>query len=139
MVQAGGGDTKNKLINEAANPVADVAYGLNNFYFEQVVAADALEAYTPAWADKIDKSTASPNAMYWSIVQQGIVLVYKDGVAQGAPKDWTDLATNPAWKGRYETPNALGLSSAADRVSGTCRGTNVQVSGSRGGDASRNA
>ena len=31
------------------------------------------------------------------------------------------------------------LSSAADRVSGTCRGTNVQVSGSRGGDASRNA
>lgn len=46
--------------------------------------------------------------MYWPIVQQGIVLVYKDGVAQGAPKDWTDLATNPAWKGRYETPNALG-------------------------------
>ena len=33
----------------------------------------------------------------------------------------------------------LHLSSAADRVSGTCRGTNVQVSGSRGGDASRNA
>lgn len=107
LVQAGGGDTKNKLINEVGNPVADVVFGLNNFYFEQVVQAGALEAYTPSWSDEIDKATASPDGMYWPIVQQGIVLVYKDGIAQGAPADWTDLATKADWKGRYETPAAL--------------------------------
>lgn len=108
IVQAGGGDTKNKLINERGNPIADVVYGMNNFYFEQVVAADALEAYTPSWADQVDKATGSPDGMYWPIVLQGITLMYDDAAPQGAPTDWTQLATDPAWKGRYETPNSLG-------------------------------
>ncbi|HSN35405.1 MAG TPA: ABC transporter substrate-binding protein, partial [Arthrobacter sp.] len=36
IVGAGGADATNKLIAEKNNPIADVAFGLNNMYFEQV-------------------------------------------------------------------------------------------------------
>lgn len=109
IVQAGGGATKDKLINEAQNPVADVAFGMNNFYFEQVAAAGALEAYTPSWSGEVDASTGdkSGEGLYWPIVQQGIVLAYNPKAAAGAPADWTDLYSKPEWQGRYETPTAL--------------------------------
>lgn len=48
IVGAGGADATNKLIAEKNNPIADVAFGLNNMYFSQVKAADALEPYKPA-------------------------------------------------------------------------------------------
>jgi iron(III) transport system substrate-binding protein len=54
IVGAGGADATNKLIAEKNNPIADVAYGLNNMYFEQVKAAGALEPFTPAWSGEVD-------------------------------------------------------------------------------------
>ncbi|MDO5696701.1 MAG: extracellular solute-binding protein [Dermatophilus congolensis] len=109
VVQAGGGDTKNKLINEVNNPVADVAYGLNNFYFEQVVKAGAIEPYNPSWADKVDleMGDATGAGNYWPIVQQGIVLVYNPAGKAGVPNDWPDLWTKSEWKERYETPASV--------------------------------
>ena len=44
IVGAGGADATNKLIAEKNNPVADVAFGLNNMYFSQVKTEGALEA-----------------------------------------------------------------------------------------------
>ena len=46
IVGAGGADATNKLIAEKNNPIADVAFGLNNMYFAQVKAAGALEPFT---------------------------------------------------------------------------------------------
>ncbi len=55
IVGAGGADATNKLIAEKNNPIADVAFGLNNMYFSQIQAEDALEAYEPSWAGQVDK------------------------------------------------------------------------------------
>ena len=47
IVGAGGADATNKLIAEKNNPIADVAFGLNNMYFAQIKAAGALEPFSP--------------------------------------------------------------------------------------------
>lgn len=109
IVGQGGGDTTNKLKAEKANPVADVVFGLNNMYFEDLVGNDLVEAYEPKWAGEVDKALASPKGFYWPIVQQGIVLVHNATLTgDKAPTDWLDLWTKPQFKGRYETPTGLG-------------------------------
>jgi iron(III) transport system substrate-binding protein len=112
VVGQGGGDTTNKLIAEQGNPVADVVFGLNNVYFEQLKAQDVLEPHTPAWSGEVDPALADPAAekAYWPIVQQGIVLAYdQNGLADGgAPTDWPDLWNDPRFHGRYETQTGLG-------------------------------
>lgn len=109
IVGQGGGDTTNKLKAEKANPVADVVFGLNNMYFEDLVGQDLVEAYEPKWAAEVDKSLASKDGFYWPIVKQGIVLVHKaELTGDKAPTDWLDLWTKPQFKGRYETPTGLG-------------------------------
>ncbi len=110
MVQAGGGDVKNKIINEKANPVADVVFGLNNFYLEQIVAAGAVEAYKPSWSDKTDppaQGDPSGKGYYWPIVQQGIVLPPYKADAALKPADWSDLWSKPEWKDKYEVPTSV--------------------------------
>ncbi len=47
IVGAGGADATNKLIAEKNNPIADVAFGLNNMYFEQIKAAGAIAPVHP--------------------------------------------------------------------------------------------
>jgi iron(III) transport system substrate-binding protein len=113
VVRVGGGDATNKLIAERGNPVADVVFGLNNMYFEQLKAAGVLEPYAPEWAGEVDPVLGDPapaGDAYWSIVQQGIVLAYDaadypDGTA---PKDWPDLWNDPRFHDRYETQTSLG-------------------------------
>lgn len=109
IVGQGGGDTTNKLKAEKANPVADVVYGLNNMYFEDLVQADLVENYEPKWAADVDKALGSASGAYWPLVKQGIVLVHKADLAgDKAPTDWLDLWTKPQFKGRYEIPTGLG-------------------------------
>ena len=95
IVGAGGADATNKLIAEKNNPIADVAFGLNNMYFAQVKAADAIEAYEPAWAGEVDASLADSDdeKAYWPLVKQAILLGYNSDkiTPEQAPKDWTDL------------------------------------------------
>lgn len=109
IVGQGGGDTTNKLKAEKANPVADVVFGLNNMYFEDLVANDLVDKYEPNWSGEVDKTFASKDGYYWPIVKQGIVLVH-DAKLTGAnaPSDWTDLWTKPEFKGKYEVPTGLG-------------------------------
>ncbi|QTG79577.1 extracellular solute-binding protein [Arthrobacter crystallopoietes] len=112
IVGAGGGDATNKIIAEKGNPVADVVFGLNNMYFEQLKAADTIAPYTPAWSGEVDAALADPAAekSYWPLVQQGIVLAYNaDALSAGeAPQEWTDLWTEDEFKKRYESVTGLG-------------------------------
>lgn len=106
IVGAGGGDLVNKLIAEKNNPVADVAYGLNNVYFAQLKSQGVLETSTPSWSADVDTAlgdTGSDQA-YWPLVKQAILLTYNaDKVSKAqAPTDWTDLWTKDQYKSRYE-------------------------------------
>ncbi|WNB85165.1 extracellular solute-binding protein [Cellulomonas sp. ATA003] len=112
VVGQGGGDTTNKILAEANNPVADVVFGLNHMYFSQLVGADTIEPYTPAWSDEVDPDLADPSGegYFWPLIQQGIVLAYNADVytPEEAPQDWTDLWTDERFQGRYETVDGLG-------------------------------
>ncbi|WPU09321.1 extracellular solute-binding protein [Pseudarthrobacter oxydans] len=113
IVGAGGADATNKLIAEKNNPIADVAFGLNNMYFSQIKAADALEPYEPAWAGEVDKGLGDGEA-YWPLVKQAILLGYNsDKISKDkAPQDWTDLWTKDEFKDRYERVTGLGTATA---------------------------
>jgi iron(III) transport system substrate-binding protein len=113
VVGAGGADATNKLIAEKNNPVADVAFGLNNMYFAQIKAAGALEAYKPVWAGDVDQALGDGEA-YWPLVKQAVLLGYNsDKINAGAaPKDWTDLWTKDAFKDRYERVTGMGTATA---------------------------
>lgn len=113
IVGAGGADATNKLIAEKNNPIADVAFGLNNMYFAQIKAEDALEAYKPAWAADVDKELGDGET-YWPLVKQAILLGYNSDKisADAAPKDWTDLWTKDAFKDRYERVTGMGTATA---------------------------
>jgi len=116
IVGAGGADATNKLIAEKNNPVADVAFGLNNMYFEQVKAAGAIEPFTPSWSGEVDpaKGDKSDSKAYWPLVQQAILLGYNSDKysKDQAPKDWTDLWTQDKFKSRYERVTGLGTATA---------------------------
>ena len=113
IVGAGGADATNKLIAEKNNPIADVAFGLNNMYFSQIKKEGALEAYQPAWAGEVDKGLADGET-YWPLVKQAILLGYNsDKISKdAAPKDWTDLWTKDEFKSRYERVTGLGTATA---------------------------
>ncbi|MCA1306919.1 extracellular solute-binding protein [Microbacterium esteraromaticum] len=107
-VDAGGGAITERIIAESANPIADVVFGPNNVNFESMKAAGALEAYTPAWADKVD--AIDPDGTYHSIVEEPIMVVYNTAAfpnGAGAPTDWTDLFEDEQYHGRYETQTSL--------------------------------
>ncbi|MDQ0693447.1 extracellular solute-binding protein [Arthrobacter sp. W4I7] len=113
IVGAGGADATNKLIAEKNNPVADIAFGLNNMYFSQIKAEDALEPYEPAWAGDVDQELGDGET-YWPLVKQAILLGYNsDKISKdAAPQDWTDLWTKDGLKARYERVTGLGTATA---------------------------
>ena len=113
VVGAGGADATNKLIAEKNNPIADIAFGLNNMYFAQIKAEGALEPYKPAWAGDVDQELGDGEA-YWPLVKQAILLGYNSDKikADAAPKDWTDLWTKDEFKDRYERVTGMGTATA---------------------------
>ena len=116
IVGAGGADATNKLIAEKNNPIADVAFGLNNMYFEQIKAADAIEPFTPSWSAEVDAELGDPSdsKAYWPLVKQAILLGYNSDKfpADKAPRDWTDLWTKDEFKDRYERVTGMGTATA---------------------------
>jgi len=122
IVGAAGGDATNKLVAEKNNPVADVVYGLNNVYYEQLKSEDVLEPYTPAWSGEVDESLADPgdDKAYWPLVEQAIVLAYNaDAVSEAdAPEDWTALWSEDQYKDRYERVSGMGAATTQLMMAG---------------------
>ena len=119
FVDMGGGDIQNRLIAEAANPVADVVFGLNNIYFENLKSNDVLAAYTPSWSEAVDAADGD-GEMFWSIVREPIMLVYNTAAftEAGPPQDWPDLWQDERFQGRYEVPTGMGSATSQVVISG---------------------
>lgn len=110
IVGAGGADLTNRLIAEKNNPTADVVYGLNNMLYENLKKENVLIPYAPQWAGEVEAGLNDPEGYYHGLVKQAILLGYNPDVFTSgtAPKDWTDLYKNDAYKGKYEAPTLLG-------------------------------
>lgn len=109
IVGLGGADLTNRIIAEKNNPVGDVVFGLNNMFFEQLKAEEAIEAYTPAWSDEVPADAGDPaDGAFWPLVEQAIVMVYDENTITDAPTSLDALWTDAAYAGRYEVNTALG-------------------------------
>ncbi|MFB5760163.1 extracellular solute-binding protein [Paenibacillus medicaginis] len=103
IVNLGAGDLANRAIAEKNNQVADVVFGLNPMEYERLKREDLLLKYEPVWSSGVDKSLGDAEGYYYPIVTQPLLMIYNTDQFNGqtAPKDWTDLATNPAFKDKY--------------------------------------
>ncbi|MBV6715841.1 extracellular solute-binding protein [Paenibacillus chitinolyticus] len=110
LVGAGGANLTNRLIAEKNNPIADVVFGLNNMLYENLKKENVLSKYVPKWAGDVEPGLNDPDGFYHGLVKQAILLSYNPSkfTAETAPKDWTELYKNPAFKGKYEAPTLLG-------------------------------
>ncbi|MCL2376326.1 MAG: extracellular solute-binding protein [Defluviitaleaceae bacterium] len=109
-VTAGGADTHARLLAERHNPIADVVFGLNAFFWESLIENEAIIPYIPAWAGEITPGLSHPHGYYHALVIQAILLAYdlNQMSPEEAPTDWLDLWMNPDFHGIYEYESALG-------------------------------
>jgi iron(III) transport system substrate-binding protein len=109
IVGAGGADLTNRLIAEKNNPIADVVFGLNNIFYENLKKEGVLTEYVPSWAPEVWENLNDPEGYYHALVKQAIMIGYNEAeyTPETAPKSWQDLYTNEAFKGKYEAPTNL--------------------------------
>ena len=106
ILEEGAGAVQQRLIGEAANPIADVVFGLNAIIWNDLISRDMLVKYdAPSWADEVSAGLNDPNGYYYAIVKQAIVLAYDSNqiAPEDAPTDWLDLWTNEKYFGKYES------------------------------------
>jgi iron(III) transport system substrate-binding protein len=110
IIEAGGGDLLNRLVAEKNKPLADVVFGLNQMNFDTLKANDLLVPFEPTWTNEIPEGSSDKENFYHPLVEQRIIMLYNKDVytEETAPKDWTDLIENPAFKGKYHVPSSLG-------------------------------
>lgn len=121
VVEEGAGLVQQRLINESANPIADVVYGLNAIIWNDLISRDILLPYdAPSWASEVSAGLNDPNGYYYAIVKQAIVLAYDLNQidAADAPNDWTDLWTNEKYWGIYEASGELGTGTTRNVLAG---------------------
>ncbi|OAS88196.1 MULTISPECIES: extracellular solute-binding protein [Metabacillus] len=114
IVGAGGGDVTNRLISEKANPVADVVFGLNHMFYEQLQDEDALIPYEPDWAGEIEEGINDPDGYYNGLVKQALILSFNPEFVDkaNAPESYLDLANNEEYAGIYQARDDLGAATS---------------------------
>lgn len=119
-VDAGAADVQNRLLAEAAAPIADVTFGLNAIIWENLKANDILTPYVPVWAGEIAEGLNDPDGYYHAIVKQAILLAYDTNqwTADQAPTDWPDLWTKEEFHGTYEINRKLAAGTTRNVIAG---------------------
>lgn len=114
IVGAGGGDITNRIISEKANPVADVVFGLNHMFFEQLKSEETLISYVPTWAEEIEDGINDSDGYYHGLVKQALILSYNPEFIDeaDAPKDYLELANDVSFQGLYQARDDLGSATA---------------------------
>lgn len=121
VVEEGAGLVQQRLINESANPIADVVYGLNAIIWNDLISREILLPYdAPSWASEVSEGLNDPNGYYYAIVKQAIVLAYDLNQIDeaDAPKDWPDLWTNEKYYGIYQASGEVGTGTTRNVIAG---------------------
>ncbi|TDQ33783.1 extracellular solute-binding protein [Aureibacillus halotolerans] len=114
LVAAGGGDVTNRLVSEKANPIADVVFGLNHMFYEQLKNEDILISYEPAWAGEIEEGINDSEGYYHGLVKQALIMAYNlEFVAEAdAPESYLDVVNDEQYQGLYQARDDLGAGTA---------------------------
>jgi iron(III) transport system substrate-binding protein len=114
FVNMGSGSLRNRLLEERDEPVADLIYGYNNMDYEQLKKQNLLLKWEPVWAKEVDMSLGDTDGFYYPVVVQPIFLIYNTTVYPPGkePKDYTELAANPIYRGKYVISNSFTASTS---------------------------
>ncbi len=109
VLEEGAGAIQQRILAEAANPIADVVYGLNAIIWESLKANNCIIQYTPSWAGEVSEGLNDPDGYYYAIVKQAILLAYDSNqwTEEEAPKDWIELWNNEKFYNTFETQRKL--------------------------------
>ena len=83
---------------ERVNPQADVWFGGPTTTFDLGVRDSLLQAFRPAWADRVGPNGIGPHDLYWPVYRTPAVIAYNNKAvsAAEAPHDWDDVLA-PRW------------------------------------------
>lgn len=116
IVGGGGADIASRLVSEANNPIADLVYGLNSMFYEQLKEAEAIQEFVPEWAEEVTDGINDPEGYYHGLVTQALLLSYNPNLfdENTAPNGYLDLVENEEYHGQYES--ATQLDQATSRI-----------------------
>lgn len=137
VVTAGGTDITNRLLAEKNNPIADIVFGLNNMEYEKLKKENILKKFTPSWSKDLPEGLSDDEGYYNAVTVTPLLAVYNPEVIkeEDAPKDWTDIATNPKFKDKYFLFNTNGgtgkavMASVVSRYKDTNGELNISAEG----------
>ncbi|RPI29085.1 MAG: extracellular solute-binding protein, partial [Chloroflexota bacterium] len=91
----------NALIEEKANPQADVFITTELFTVQSLSAQDVFQSYLPAGAEQIPAEFTGPDHTWIGLTRRARVIMYNTDLVtpQEAPQSIFDL-TDPKWKGQ---------------------------------------
>jgi iron(III) transport system substrate-binding protein len=91
----------NALLEERANPQADVFISTELFTIQSLAAQGVFEAYRPAGAESLPAEFRSPEGVWVGLTRRVRVIMYNTDLvsADEAPKSIFEL-TDPKWKGQ---------------------------------------
>lgn len=102
QLKAGGnGELANALLEEAANPLADVFITTELFTIQSLAAQGAFQPYRPAGADQLPAGFTGPDDLWTGLTRRARVILYNtELVPPGeAPQSIFELS-DPKWKGQ---------------------------------------
>lgn len=108
IVEDGSGEVLQRVVQERANPQADLLVTLPPF-IQRADAEGLLQPYEPEGADQVPAEDHSPDGTYLPLVNNYIGFIRNTAEVEDAPRTWEDLLA-PEWKGRlqYSTPGVAG-------------------------------
>lgn len=108
FVDAGGGDTLNRLLAEKASPQADITFGLDEAMFFTLSNEDLLVDFEPAWAADVPEEANVGGGKFFPLVEQRIFMISNpEFVSEDkVPTNWQDLAENGEFE--YKVPDTMG-------------------------------
>lgn len=114
-VEGGGGEVLNRLLAEANSPQADVAFGMDEAMFFELLNRDLLVEYVPEWVDTIPEEANIADEYFHPLVEQRIFMMYNPEFVseEDAPSNWQDLSDMTELEGQYRVP--AGLDSGTDQ------------------------
>ncbi|WP_423188676.1 extracellular solute-binding protein [Alkalibacterium sp. f15] len=110
FVEAGGGEVLNRLLAEANSPQADVAFGMDEAMFFELVDEELLVEFEPEWVSDIPDDANIGDQLFHPLVEQRIFMMYNPEYVseEEAPANWQDLSDMTEFEGKYRVPAALG-------------------------------